>query len=74
MRNSSCIFAGHLRPIRDQIRVEFSRLLSRELHDGIDITAELRVVMDSLLWVERLAADHESIFQCQCWQRSEGQK
>ena len=26
-----------------------------------------RVLMNSLLWIERLAADHEDIAGCRCW-------
>jgi hypothetical protein len=70
MPSSSCDFAAMLRPYKARVDVEFHRLLAQELR-GIDISAEIRAVMNSLLWIERLTADHQDIFSCRCWHETE---
>jgi hypothetical protein len=62
MPSSLCTFpVAGLRAYRDALLSDVRELVAAELH------ADVRVQMQSLYWIERLAADHEDIAGCRCW-------
>ena len=58
----NCRFpADELRAYRESLQADVRALVV------CDLDADVRAQMDSLLWIERLAADHEDIAGCRCW-------
>lgn len=58
----TCVFpSAELQRYRDSLYAEIRKLVKADLY------ADLRVQMQSLLWIERLAADHEDLTGCSCF-------